>query len=234
MFDVSKAIAGAALVLCSQGVTAQDARPAEVLIDMLHWEERILSSTTEYRGVIVDGERVVRARAEGTASALYQRRRVNLERTPYLQWRWRIDNTLGPTHPELTRNGDDFPARLYVMRTGGLQFWQSRVLIYVWASNQPAGSHWISPIAGSNTRMFAVDSGDALAGQWRTHSRDVRADWLAAFGEELDRVDAVAIMTDADNSDSFLQAWYADILFSARPLAAGAAPAGATAPANRD
>jgi hypothetical protein len=234
MFDVSKAIAGAALVLCSQGVSAQNARSAEVLIDMLHWEERILSSTTEYRGVIVDGERVVRARADGTASALFQRRRVNLERTPFLQWRWRIDNTLGPVHPELSRSGDDFPARLYVMRTGGLRFWQSRVLIYVWASSQPVGSHWASPASGSNTRVVAVDSGDALAGQWRTHSRDVRADWLTAFGEELDRIDAVAIMTDADNSDSFLQAWYADIRFTAQTLAAGTSPAGAAASATRD
>lgn len=218
MKPLSKAIAGTALALSLQGAQAQNATGQQVIIDMLHWEERIFSTTTEYRGVLLDGERVVRARAEGSASALYQRRRVNLDRTPYLQWRWRIERTLETAVDEHTREGDDFAARIYIVRNGGLSFWRSRVLNYVWSNSQPVDARWTSPMAGANTQVIAVDTGNADAGQWRVHSRDIRADWLAAFGEEIDRIDAVAIMTDSDNTGSFLQAWYGDIVFSAQDL----------------
>ncbi len=219
MKPLSKAIASAALGLFTQGVLAQD-EPVVHAIDMLHWQERIFSTTTEYRGVLLDGERVVRARADDSASALYQRRRIDLNRTPYLQWRWRIERTLGPDVNEHSPAGDDFPARVYLVRNGGLSFWRAKVLNYVWSNAQPVGAQWTSPLAGIDTQMIAVDSGDFLAGQWRVHSRDIRADWYAAFGEELDRIDAVAIMTDTDNTGAALQAWYADILFSAQPLPA--------------
>ena len=219
MKRLSKAIASAALGLCTQGVHAQDEAVFNA-IDMLHWEDRIFSTTTEYRGVLLDGKRVVRARADDSASALYQRRNIDLNRTPYLQWRWRIDRTLGTDINERSHDGDDFPARVYVVRNGGLTFWRARVLNYVWSNSQPVGTRWTSPLAGIDTQMIAVDAGDELAGHWQLHSRDIRADWFAAFGEELDRIDAVAIMTDTDNTGAALQAWYADILFSAQPLPA--------------
>jgi len=226
---LSKAIASAALALLSQGVFAQNEPGQHHVIDMLHWEERIFRSSTEYRGVMLDDTRAVRARAEGSASALYQRRRINLSRTPYLQWRWRIDNTLGPDIDEHSRAGDDFAARIYVVRNGGLSFWRTKLLNYVWSNAQPVGTRWSSPMAGINTQMIAVDSGDGQAGQWQLHSRDIRADWFAAFGEEIDRIDAVAIMTDTDNTGAALQAWYADIVFSAHDL-----PAANTGAASRD
>jgi len=218
MKPLSKAIASTALALFWQGAFAQNERSQQQAIDMLHWEERIFSTSTEYRGVLLDGERAVRARAQGHASALYQRRRINLNRTPYLQWRWRIDKTLGPDINEHSREGDDFAARIYVVRNGGLSFWRTKVLNYVWSNSQPVGTRWTSPMAGINTQMIAVDSGDTNAGQWQVHSRDIRADWLAAFGEEIERIDAVAIMTDTDNTGTALQAWYADIVFDAQDL----------------
>lgn len=221
MKPLSKAIAGIALALFVQGAHAQSVSAAHQAVDMLHWEERIFSTTTEYRGVLLDGERVVRARADDSASALYQRRRVLLNRTPYLQWRWRIERTLGGEINEHSREGDDFAARIYVVRNGGLSFWRTKVLNYVWSNSQPVGARWTSPMAGINTQVIAVDTGDAMAGQWQWHSRDIRADWLAAFGEEIDRIDAVAIMTDTDNTGTALQAWYADIVFSAQALPAG-------------
>jgi len=218
MKPFSKAIAGTVLALLALGAVAQNGPGQHHAIDMLHWEERIFSTSTEYRGVMLDDTRAVRARAEDSASALYQRRRINLDKTPYLQWRWRIDSTLGPDIDEHSREGDDFAARIYVVRNGGLSFWRTKVLNYVWSNAQPISTRWTSPMAGINTQMIAVDSGDGQAGQWQLHSRDVRADWLAAFGEEIDRIDAVAIMTDTDNTGAALQAWYADIVFSAQAL----------------
>ena len=64
--------------------------------------------------------------------------------------------------------------------------------------------------------MIAVQSGTDHIGRWMMQSRDVRADYRRLFGEEPGRVDAVAIMTDTDNTGAAATAWYGDIWFSAR------------------
>jgi hypothetical protein len=62
--------------------------------------------------------------------------------------------------------------------------------------------------------MLAVDSGDAGAGAWVSHKRNVREDLRAAFGEDVTRIDGVALMTDGDNGGRRARAWYGDIYFS--------------------
>ena len=64
--------------------------------------------------------------------------------------------------------------------------------------------------------MIAVESGSGRAGQWIRERRDVREDYRHVFGEEPGRVDAVAIMTDTDNTGATATAWYGDIWFSAQ------------------
>jgi hypothetical protein len=50
---------------------------------------------------------------------------------------------------------------------------------------------------------------------WVTHKRNVWADLREQFGEHIVSVDAVALMTDTDNSGGHAQASYGDIWFSA-------------------
>ena len=56
-----------------------------------------------------------------------------------------------------------------------------------------------------------LDSGVARAGQWRHHRRNLREDFIRAFGEEPGDLVAVAVMTDADNTKSLARAWYGPI-----------------------
>ena len=186
-------------------------------VNMMRWQERIFKNSTTYRSVVLDGERVLRGEANGSASALYQNHNINLRRTPYIHWRWRIEDTLDLGLNEREKDGDDYVTRLYVVRNGGLAFWRTKAIIYVWSNNQPVGTTWENPYAGPEVRMWAVDSGSEHVGQWRSHARDIRADWLAAFGEEIDSIDGLALMTDTDNSGLFARAWYADIHFSSEP-----------------
>ncbi len=63
--------------------------------------------------------------------------------------------------------------------------------------------------------MIAIESGTNRAGEWVDERRDVRTDYRQMFGEEPASVDAVAIMTDTDNTGAAASAWYGDIWFSA-------------------
>ena len=64
--------------------------------------------------------------------------------------------------------------------------------------------------------MMALRSGTAEAGRWVEEKRDVRADFRRLFGEDIDTLDAVALMTDSDSSGQTASAWYGDIRFMAR------------------
>lgn len=186
-------------------------------VDMMRWQERIFKDSTTYRSVVLAGERVLRAESENSASALYQSRHIDLQQTPYLHWRWMIEKSLGDAIDEHTKAGDDYPARIYVIRNGGLAFWRTKAINYVWSSGRPADTRWDNPFAGPNVQMWALDSGDQNAGEWQEHIRNIRDDWFEAFGEDINTLDGLALMTDTDNTRRSLRAWYADIVFSSNP-----------------
>jgi hypothetical protein len=217
------ALAGCAAVAAQQNVLGDFGRGLD------GWEERSFVGNTDYRVVATDGQAAVRAEADGTASALYRRTEIDLAETPYLRWRWRVEGTYGEGIDETAKSGDDYPARIYVVRRGGLAFWRTRALNYVWSSAQPPGSRWPNAYAGDNVQMLAVNAGEAKAGEWVGHVRDVRADWREAFGEEIDTLDGIAIMTDADDAGGSMTAWYADIRFTAGAGEEAGTPGGADA-----
>ena len=180
--------------------------------DVAGWEEKTFNGKTLYETVRQDGRAVVRATSRGTASGLYLRRRIDLEKTPIIRWTWRVDATLGDID-ERTRAGDDYSARVYVIRSHPVFLWRTRAVNYVWASTRAAGETWPNAYTDSS-RHLAVRSGDAHAGRWVAERRDVRADFRELFGESVRYVDAVAIMTDTDNTGAAAVAYYGDITFA--------------------
>jgi hypothetical protein len=182
------------------------------LRQMRDWHTETFSGETHYQ-LTDEGQRtVLHATSQGTASGLVRRITIDLNTTPSLNWSWKIGNTF-TGNDERSRGGDDYPARIYVIFSGGLFFWRARAINYVWSSHQPIGAIWPNAYT-SQARMIAVDSGNSKINQWVNHSRDIRADYRRLFGEEIDHVDAVAIMSDSDNTGQNAEAWYGDIWFS--------------------
>lgn len=177
------------------------------------WEEKSFEGNTRYTLVEQAGRRVLKAESRAAASGLFREIHVDLNQTPFLNWSWRIENTLGGLD-EQTKQGDDYPARIYVVASGGLAFWRTRAVNYVWASRLPQGFEWPNAFAGDNAMMVALRSGEAQSRQWVHEKRDVRADLRRFFGDDIRYVDAVALMTDTDNSQQRVTAYYGDIFFS--------------------
>lgn len=181
--------------------------------DLGGWEDKTFDGKTRYTLVVNDGRHALKADSRDAASGLYKPTRVDLEKTPYLHWSWKVSNTLGDID-EHTKAGDDYPARVYVVFSGGVLFWRTRAINYVWSSNQPSGSTWENAFTG-NARMIAVRSGDTESGRWVHERRDIRRDYRRLFDTDVRYTDAVAIMTDTDNSHQSAVAYYGDIYFSA-------------------
>jgi hypothetical protein len=188
-----------------------------VIVDILpieDWTEVSFKDNTIYQTVDEQSDQPsLMAISQSSASALAKRIIVDLEKTPYLNWRWKIGNILDKPE-EQTKQGDDYPARIYVVKEGGWIPWRTRSMNYVWSSSQPVSSVWASAYT-DQSMMVAVKSGNEQAGQWQTEKRNVRQDFRNFFGEEIQLIDVVAIMTDTDNTKSAATAWYADIYFSA-------------------
>jgi len=83
-------------------------------------------------------------------------------------------------------------------------------LMYVWDTRAAVGSI----VVGSRTdrvRKIVVDAGDGGLRQWRDHRRDLVADFRRAFGEDPGPLQAIAVMTDTDNTGTKAEAWYGAI-----------------------
>ena len=183
------------------------------LPDISDWEKKVFSGVTSYELVNVDNRQALKAISNQSASCLVREIEVDLSRTPYMNWSWKVESILDNVD-ETQKSGDDYAVRVYVVISDGVFFWQIRALNYVWASGQARGSSWTNAFSDKAT-MLAVESGEDRVGEWVEVKRNVLDDIQNMVGIDASRVDAVAIMTDTDNSQQSLTAYYGDIFFTA-------------------
>ena len=180
-------------------------------MDLSGWSEKSFSGETNYEIADEDGSKHLRAQANSAASALFKKIKVDLNETPYLNWSWRIDQSLMPIN-EQTKQGDDYAARIYVIVKRGLTPWKTNALNYVWSSNLQPPMSW--PNAFTEKAMMIPLRGQSDGENWKFEKVNIKQDFEKYFGLDVDRIDAVAIMTDTDNSQSQAIASYGDIYFS--------------------
>lgn len=181
---------------------------------LLNWQTIEFSGRTEYKITSVSKKVVLRAQSNNSASGIICKQRIDLYLTPILKWQWRVDKALSGTH-EKQHAGDDFVARLYVVIDGGLFFWKTKALNYVWSNKIPIDELWQNPYGGSSTMMIAVRSNDSPLKTWFSETRNVYKDLERAFGYPVRYIDAIAVMSDTDDTSSNALAFFGDIYFTA-------------------
>ncbi|MFN5179446.1 DUF3047 domain-containing protein [Limnohabitans sp.] len=158
-----------------------------------------------------------------------------------LQWRWRLDEPLhGGLRPADIRRkeGDDLALKVCVMfdhplervpfgertllrlaRTVSGEDLPAATLCYVWDPLQAADASGANPYSRRVRFVVLQGQGAALQG-WAAESRDVAADFVRLFGDELpagsDRravpaVSAVALGADSDNTRARSSGWVAQL-----------------------
>ncbi len=178
-----------------------------------NWLVHSFNGETLYEIVDADGAKVLRGSSADTASVLYKKEKIDITKTPWMEWTWRVENTLGPIN-EKVKAGDDFPGRIYVVVQTGFLPWDSTTVNYVWSSTSEKGSHWESPFTGQSI-MVAVEAGDEHLGEWKTERRNVVEDFKKFFNMDITRLDGYAVMVDTDNSDKAATAYFGNISFNA-------------------
>jgi hypothetical protein len=177
------------------------------------WKDKVFSGKTLYQLVQLEGKKVLEARSQNSASGLIKKIHVDIKKYPYLKWNWRIENRLHIQN-EKVKSGDDYGARIYVVVDGGILFWRTRAVCYVWANGASKGEVWENAFAGKNAMMMALRNSQDKISTWYFEKRNVYEDLKRLFGTEFHFIDAVGLMTDTDNSHGQVTAYYGDIYFS--------------------
>ena len=185
---------------------------------------------TVYSLVKEDDRVAVKAVSDQSASGLGRPLSVDPAEYPVIRWQWKVGNVLQEGDVS-SKDGDDYPARVYITfaidpdRAGYLERLRHeaarlltgedipyRAISYIWGSNSTPGTMIENPYT-DQVMMFVIEAGDRKLQQWVTERRNVREDYIKAFGEEPAMITGVAIMTDTDNTRESAVAWYGDIVF---------------------
>ncbi len=224
-WPISIVILAVLLILPSQNSTASDTSPSEdqsLRIGQFSdgtvegWERESFAGETIYT-LVTDSTlqqtlNVLKASSDNTASGVFRKLRIDLEKTPWIHWSWKTEQLFSGIN-EKEKSGDDFVARLYIVIDGGILFWNSHALNYVWSSSHLRDETWPNPYT-SNVTMFAVESGNSAVGKWQSYKRNVREDLRILSGKDVRYIDAIGIMTDSDDSGQKATTYYGDIFFT--------------------
>jgi hypothetical protein len=197
------------------------------------WEPLVLmrkKKVTEYSMVHDQetGRNVLHAYADKASSGL--RHEVNLDplRQPWLNWSWKAGNLI-KSADNTQRESEDSPVRIVLAFDGDrskLSFMDTilfdtaklvsghefpyATLIYIWENKAPKETI-IANSRTSRIQMLVAESGPANVGKWVHYQRNIVDDYVKAFGEPPGRLIGVGVLTDTDNTEEQVQAWYGDI-----------------------
>lgn len=193
------------------------------------YEFEAIPAHSQYR-LVQDGDQsVIKATSNASASGLIRPVDVDLAKYPILSWRWKV--THRPTgDDDRKRENDDHAARIYLIfnapepnesklkwlwrQFSSNQALHTHALNYIWAHSAELNKPIANPYTAS-VMMIPVNRGDESLGDWVYLERNVLDDYQASFGKQPPKLSGIAIMTDADNSQSQATAYYGDIKFSA-------------------
>jgi hypothetical protein len=172
------------------------------------WASRSGNAADVYSVRAEGGKRFLHADARGTSVQIGHEIAWSLKEFPALEWQWRA--VLFPRNgDERKKATDDSVLGLYVV-FGQRPF--VKTIKYIWSEGLPAGTSLDSPFT-SRTKMIVLESGHDLEGRWVTERRDVLADFHRLFGDRETAPTAmgIAVLTDADNTNSRAVGDYGDI-----------------------
>ena len=177
----------------------------------------------------VDGRRAMGVRSGSAVSMLRKIVSIDPEQLAGLRFSWKVPGLIAGADLGL-REKEDSPVRLVLAFDGDRSRMSPRdhmlselartltgeempyaTLMYVWSNHHVPGTV-LKSSRTERIRKLVLESGPDRLNRWLDYERDIRADFVAAFGEEPGRLIAVGIMTDTDNTRSKTQAWYGPVV----------------------
>jgi hypothetical protein len=198
--------------------------------DQMKWDAVKIPGkvATQYSVVRVSNRSALQANAQSSASMLRKDLHIEPEQLGVLSFSWQIKKLIEGADMA-QRDHDDSPVRLVLAFDGDRSQFSAKnamlselshvmsgrpmpyaTLMYVWCNHRPAESVIQNPRT-DRIQKIVVESGAQRLNQWLTYERNVREDYVKAFGEPPGALIGIGLMTDSDNTRSHAQAWYGPI-----------------------
>jgi Protein of unknown function (DUF3047) len=165
---------------------------------------------TEYSVVKEDSMVVLHAVSHEGNTLIGRKIQLSLPDYPVMSWKWKAVQ-LPDNGKETEKHKNDSGCGIYVLLKTGLFF---KAVKYVWSTTLPAGTV-LESRHNSNVKILVLESGKDRVGQWISERVNIRDDIKRCFGDKWTEIRGIGIMTDADNTHSSAEAWYADIRLGA-------------------
>ena len=181
-----------------------------------------------------DGRDAMAVTSMSSASMVRKPVRVEPADLGNVRFSWKVPELISQADMAL-READDSPVRIVLAFEGDRSRLSQRnaalselalaltgeempyaTLMYVWCNKRPAGEIITNPRT-DRIRKIVLESGSKNLGQWLDYERDIRTDFIKAFGEEPGALTGIALMTDTDNTQSTATAWYGPVSFTSLP-----------------
>ena len=155
----------------------------------------------------------LKAVADNAASGLGKELKIDLNKTPFINITWKIENDL-PGIKENTKKGHDFAARVFAVKKTGATPLSNRAINYVFSSNNEVGANFPSPYTKKSIDFVLATTLENL-NEWVTVKVNVKKHFKEFHDLDLEEINGVAIMADTDNSKLSSISYYQNIYFSA-------------------
>ena len=154
----------------------------------------------------------LKAVADSAASGLGKEVNIDLNKTPFINITWKIENNLEGIL-ENTKKGHDFAARVFVVKKTGATPLSNRAINYVFSSNNEVGFNSPSPYTKKSIDNVLASTKNNF-NQWVTVKANVKEDFKKFHDLDVNQLDGLAIMSDTDNSKMKAIAYFQNIYFS--------------------
>jgi hypothetical protein len=184
--------------------------------------------SSQYQLASEQGRKGLKVQAQSSASMMRYALRVEPQALGALKFSWKVPQAIAQANVA-DRDFDDAPVRLVLAFEGDSSKFSARnamlselsrtitgeplpyaTLMYVWCATSEKDTVVHNPRT-DRIRKIVLESGGKNLGKWLDYERDIRADFIKAFGEEPGALLGVALMTDTDNTQSNAMAYYGPV-----------------------
>lgn len=186
------------------------------------WHDLPIRGKTDYTAVESGGRDAIRAVAHNTSSGLARRVDIDPKACRTLRWSWRVDQMQADV--DLRRKSKEDVAASLFLTFGDPGFMLAPnpvpTVRYVWTTDHlKIGTFFDNPFQPKYIRTIVVENRSDRLGEWVEFTRDLYADFVAAFGKPPSQnLNVVAIFTDNDQSKEPVTAYYGPISVSCSGL----------------
>jgi len=181
-----------------------------------NWEPLTFEKIKEHSTYEVQNSALV-AQSQNSASGIKFKKTYDIYKYPVLSFKWKINNVY-KKGDATTKQGDDYPIRIYVMfeyNPDKASFFEAikydiaksiygqypphSTVNYIW-SNKIQKENIITSAYTDRSKMIILNSGEKNINTWQEHTVNVLEDYKKAFGDNPPSRVTLAIMSDSDNT----------------------------------